>query len=239
MQRIKILLPAYNEEQSLPSLLRRIQEVKTDFNLPLEVLVVNDGSTDNTLKVAADYGARVLDLQPNRGLAGAMREGIQEALKNMIDHDILITMDADDSHHPGLIFRMVTQIREGFDLVIASRYRYGSRIVGLAKFREFLSSGARYIFLIFAPIRGVRDYTCGYRAYNVGLLRKLSEHYGDKLIEQKGFACMAEILLKSRRFDPIIMELPFILRYDQKQGASKMRLWRTVKQTFVLAISSR
>ena len=240
-QRIKIMLPAYNEQESLSSLLQKIIAVKNNFNLPLSVLVVNDGSKDNTLAIAKNFGdgVEVLDLQPNRGLAGAMREGLKSAITDMSAQDILITMDADDSHNPGLIFRMITQISEGSDLVIASRYRKGSRIVGLSAFREFLSSFARYLFIVFRPMRGVRDYTCGYRAYKVELLQKAQDHYKDRLIEQQGFGCMAEILLKLKMFKPIVHELPFILRYDQKRGASKMNVWKTVKQTLGLIFSAK
>jgi dolichol-phosphate mannosyltransferase len=158
-QRIKVMLPSYNEEQNLPDLLRRIEQTKLDFDLNLDVLVVNDGSKDGTLKAAQNYSGNiivnVLDLQPNRGLAGAMREGFKEALKDLDDTDILIALDADNSHNPALFYRMITQIREGSDIVIASRYRNGSRILGLSKFREFLSSMAGYLFRIFTPIRGV------------------------------------------------------------------------------------
>jgi dolichol-phosphate mannosyltransferase len=209
----------------------------------MEVLVVNDGSKDTTPDVARNYKGdiivKLLDLQPNRGLAGAMREGFREALKDMSDADILIALDADDSHNPALMNRMISQIREGSDVVIASRYRQGSRIVGLTKFREFLSSGAGYLFRIFTPIRGVRDYTCGYRAYRVELLRKAHAHYGDQFIQQQGFGCMAEILLKLRKFKPIIHEVPFILRYDLKQGSSKMKVMKTVRQTLGLIFSSK
>ncbi|MFN0032507.1 MAG: glycosyltransferase [Flavobacteriales bacterium] len=237
-QRIKVMLPSYNEEQNLPSLLSRLESTRVNSGLNMEVLVVNDGSKDSTPDIArnftGDISVRLLDLQPNRGLAGAMREGFKEALKDLDDTDILIALDADDSHNPGLMQRMVMQMREGSDVVIASRYRTGSRIVGLTKFREFLSSGAGYLFRIFTPIRGVRDYTCGYRAYRVGLLREAHTHYGDQFIQQQGFGCMAEILLKLRRFKPIIHEVPFILRYDLKKGSSKMKVMKTVRQTLGL-----
>ncbi len=239
MEKIKLMLPAYNEAQSLPSLLKRISIVKEQFQLPLDILVVNDGSQDDTAAIARSHGVAVLDLQPNRGLAGAMRAGFQEALKDMTPDDILITMDADDSHHPGLIYRMLIQIREGSDLVIASRYRPGARIVGLSRFRKYLSSGAGILFKIFRPIEGVRDYTCGYRAYRVRLLQQMMQYYGDQFITQEGFGCMAEILLKSRVFQPVVHELPFILRYDQKMGASKMRVLRTVKDTLQLIFSQK
>ena len=236
-QRIKIMLPAYNEALSLPPLLNRIIDVRNQFKLNITVLVVNDGSKDNTLEVINSYSNQniaPLDLQPNRGLAGAMREGFKEAIRDMEDTDILITMDADDSHNPALVYRMITQIREGSDLVIASRYRDGARIVGLSAFREFLSKIAGYLFRIFRPMKGVRDYTCGYRAYRVGLLKKAHAYYGDQFILQQGFGCMAEILLKLKRFQPIIHELPFILRYDQKQGNSKMNVFKTIRDTLSL-----
>ncbi len=236
------MLPSYNEEPNLPALLLKLESTKIEFGLNLEVLVVNDGSKDGTADMArnfkGDIVVNLLDLQPNRGLAGAMREGFKEAIKNMDDNDILIALDADDSHNPGLMNRMIGQIREGSDVVIASRYRPGSRIVGLTKFREFLSSGAGYLFRIFTPIRGVRDYTCGYRAYKVNLLNKAHQHYGEQFIQQQGFGCMAEILLKLRRFNPIIHEVPFILRYDLKKGSSKMNVMKTVKQTLGLIFGS-
>ncbi|PLX10686.1 MAG: hypothetical protein C0594_04595 [Marinilabiliales bacterium] len=146
----------------------------------------------------------VVDLQPNRGLAGALRAGLASGLKDMHPDDVIVTMDADNSHNPALIYRMLIQIQEGSDIVIASRFRSGARIEGVSGLRRALSVGARLIFKLFMPIKGVRDYTCGYRAYRVGLLSKMSEFYGGSLIEQEGFGCMAELLLKSRKFSPII-----------------------------------
>ncbi|MCX6312152.1 MAG: glycosyltransferase family 2 protein [Bacteroidetes bacterium] len=238
MQKIKVVLPAYNEELSLPSLLGKIVEVKENFNLNLDILLVNDGSTDGTLEVAKQFGAivKILDLQPNGGLASAVREGFKCAIREMNDSDIIITMDADDSHNPGLIFRMITQIGEGSDLVIASRYRSGARIIGLSRTRKILSSGAGYLYRIFSPIKGVRDFTCGFRAYRVDLIRKAQEHYGERFIEQQGFACMGEILIKLKVFKPIIHELPMLLRYDQKKGQSKMSIFKTVKETMKLIL---
>ena len=241
-QRIRVMLPAYNEEQNLPDLLGHIEQFKLDFDLDIDVLIVNDGSTDATLQVASNYSGNllvnVLDLQPNRGLAGAMREGFKESIKDLDDSDILIALDSDNSQNPALFYRMIIQIREGSDIVIASRYRSGSRIHGLSKFREFLSFVASCLFRIFRPIEGVRDYTCGYRAYRVSILKKTHLYYGERFIMQKGFGCMAEILLKMRQFDPIIHELPFILRYDLKLGESKMNVLKTVRQTLQLVFSS-
>lgn len=243
MQKVRLLLPAYNEELSLPSLLKRVEEVKSLLHVALDVMVVNDGSKDKTLTIVENLSRqndwiKFLDLQPNRGLAGALRAGFQEATKDLANGDIIVTMDADDSHHPGLIVQMVQQIENGNDIIIASRYRKGSKVVGLSMYRQLLSTIASYLFIVFKPIPGVRDYTCGFRAYKVKLLRQADEHYKDNLIQQRGFGCMAELIIKLKIFSPQICEVPFILHYDQKQGASKMNIPKTVLQTLKLILSS-
>jgi dolichol-phosphate mannosyltransferase len=106
-------------------------------------------------------------------------------------------------------------------------------------FRRFLSFMAMILFRIIFPTRNVRDYTCGYRAYNVGIILSAFEHYGDSLISQRGFACMVDILLKLRAIDAIVTEVPLVLRYDRKAGASKMNVVTTIKDTLVLLAKRR
>ncbi len=237
MQKLKIMLPAYNEELSLPSLLYKIENFKQNYPIKVSVTVINDGSRDNTIEIAREKADSVLDIQPNAGLANALNKGLRYCLEDMQDEDILVTMDADDSHSPSLIYRMMLQINEGSDIVIASRYRPGARILGLTFTRKTLSLLASIMFQITTPMKGVRDFTCGYRAYNVAFLRKMLSKYGDKLIEQKGFGCMAELLIKSKSLNPIIHELPFILRYDLKKGGSKMNVIKTIKETLGLILN--
>ena len=241
--KIRVLLPAYNEELSLPPLLKRLDNFKQASGLHLDVLVVNDGSVDGTLDVAKNYtgGIRVLvyDQQPNQGLAAAMRNGLRESIAGLEDNDIVVSMDADDSHDPEAMLAMVSKISAGADLVIASRYQPGAEIHGLSPFRKFLSLAAGQMFGIFARVKGAKDYTCGYRAFRVSLVRKAIEHFGDRLIEQQGFACTPEILLKMNVLRPRVEEVPFILRYDLKQGESKMNVGKTTRQALLLIWKSR
>jgi dolichol-phosphate mannosyltransferase len=78
------------------------------------------------------------------------------------------------------------------------------------------------------PIRGAKDYTCGYRLYSGRILRKAGEIYGENLVEEPNFVCMVEILIKLARTGASIGEVPLVLRYDLKAGASKMKIGRTI-----------
>ena len=241
---IWIVLPAYNEEAGLPVLLRRIDESLTDEGFAYQVIVVDDGSTDRTAEVAMEAAARfpviVERHAHNLGLGATIRDGILVACEKASDRDVLVTLDADNTHTPGLIARMVRLIREGHHVVIASRYRAGARIRGVPIHRRLLSRAASVLMTIMFPIKGVRDYTCGYRAYDVGLLQKVVRKSGEAFFDQDGFQVMVDILLKLRREpEAIFGEVPLILRYDEKYGASKMDVGRTTRQTLALLVRHR
>jgi dolichol-phosphate mannosyltransferase len=88
-------------------------------------------------------------------------------------------------------------------------------------------------------VPGVRDYTCGYRAYRAELLRNGFERYGEGLIERAGFACTDELLVHLATLARRIEEIPFVLRYDLKRGRSKLPLWQTMIATFRLLLHHR
>jgi dolichol-phosphate mannosyltransferase len=242
-QCIWVVLPAYNEELSLPTLLERIQTAMQTTGLAYRVLVVDDGSKDATAAIAEKYSRTipiVLERHPvNMGLGATIRDGLLKASQLADPGDILVTMDADNSHNPELIERMVRMVREGNDVVIASRYQHGSVTRGVPGYRKFLSFGAGMLFRIAFPIEGVRDYTCGFRAYRAGVMQQAIRKYGERLFDQQGFQCMVDILLKLRALNLVFGEAPMILRYDFKEGASKMKVARTINSTLLLMLKRR
>ena len=240
---IYVVLPAYNEAEGMPSLLRKIREVFAANNRAYHVIVVDDASTDNTAEIARqashEMPLTLVQHEVNQNLQGSLRTGLTTASEMAIDGDVIVTMDGDDTHPPGCIDALLQKVSEGYDVVTASRYQPGSRVMGVPAFRVFLTFGARLLFKLIMPIPGVRDYTCGYRAYRANILRDTIEYYGDDFVSEKGFSCMADVLLKMRRFKYVFGEVPLLLRYDQKQGVSKMAVGRTVSLTLKLLLKRR
>ena len=90
------------------------------------------------------------------------------------------------------------------------------------------------LFTLLFPTRGVHDYTSGYRAYRDSVIRAAFAEYGDDFVGETGFSCMADVLLKLRKQGALFGEAPLRLRYDQKGGDSKMRVFRTIWLTLLL-----
>lgn len=237
---IYIVLPAYNEAEDLGELICGIDESMGRQKLAYRTIVVDDGSTDTTCALAMSFKGKypvdVIQHQVNKGLGEAIKTGLTYVAKVANPDDVLVVMDADNTHSPDFIGQMNAKIQEGADLVLASRYRKDSRIIGLSLYRNFLSNGASFLFRTFLPVRGVRDYTNGFRAYKVSLVRKAFEKYGDGFVTERGFSCMVDILIKLGRLSPIIEEVPFTLYYNKKKGCSKMDIGKSVKTTLKLLI---
>lgn len=241
--RILLTLPAYNEAAALPRLLAAFQREMRSVGYASAAVVVDDGSTDATRTVLEQWapalGIDIVVHRGNRGLGETIRDALRRAAELASADDVIVTMDADNTHPPALIPEMVLRIQAGDDLVIASRYRGGAKVIGLSPWRHVMSWGARILFSLLFPIRGVRDYTSSFRAYRAAVLQEGFAAYGDQLVTERGFACMAEILLKLSRRGLNISEVPLVLNYDQKGGESKMQIGETVLATLKLVARLR
>lgn len=235
---VRIVLPAYNEEENMAPLLSSIHEAMDEHPFAYTVIVVDDGSRDGTAAVVQEFArempVRLIQHETNMGLGTTLRDGLLAAVEEADDRDIIVTMDADDTHSPGLILRMTRMINEGYDVVVASRYRAESRVYGVSMLRRVMSRGASLLMRAVFPTQGIRDFTCGFRAYRASALRAAFARYGKDLVNQEGFQCMVDVLLRLRTMHLIFGEVPFLLRYDQKKGTSKMKVWRTAALTLRL-----
>jgi dolichol-phosphate mannosyltransferase len=137
---------------------------------------------------------------------------------------VIVRLDCDDTHEPEFLPRLVGKVREGWDVVIASRFAPGGGQLGVSAYRAFVSRCANLFMKVFFPIAGLREYSCGFRAYRAEIVQQAIARYGNDFIQLKGlgFTCTLEKLVKLKLMGARFAEAPFVLRYDQKASASKM-----------------
>ncbi len=225
---VVVLLPAYNEEKSLPALLPKISEALERDGLAWRILVCNDGSVDRTAEVLAQYAAtmpiEVIHHKMNRGLGETARDLFERAVEICAPEDVIVRMDCDDTHEPDVIHSMLAKLEEGYDVVIASRFQPGGGQMGVDSRRAWISRAANLFMKLFFPIRNVHEYSCGFRAYRAGTIQKAVQFWGNNFIQLKGlgFTGTLEKLVKLDLLGTRFSEVPFVLRYDQKISSSKM-----------------
>jgi dolichol-phosphate mannosyltransferase len=225
---IAILLPAYNEEESLPTLIPKLGAFLAQSGRKGVILIGNDGSRDRTAELAAQYASQypieVLTHKINRGLGETCRDLFERAAEILGPEDVIVRMDCDDTHEPEFIGRMIEKLDAGVDVVVASRFQPGGGQLGVSRYRAFISYCANLFMKFFFPIAGLREYSCGFRAYRASIIQAALRRYGNDFIQLKGlgFTCTLEKVIKLRLIGARFAEVPFVLRYDQKQSSSKM-----------------
>ncbi|MHA2313448.1 MAG: glycosyltransferase family 2 protein, partial [Candidatus Thorarchaeota archaeon] len=141
MTLVYFLLPAYNEEENLPDLFTAIADAMTNYH----VVLVNDGSQDQTGKIAREYAEKmpmtVIDHEENKGLGGALKTGIFHIVEKGQEGAAVVTMDSDLTHDPQMVPSMVRELDSGFDVIVASRYAPGGEQRNLPLSRTILSWG--------------------------------------------------------------------------------------------------
>lgn len=244
-----VLLPAYNEELNVATMVEawkaQEQQLRMRYQLELRIVIINDGSKDRTEIIGQEMKAKynnvtLINHPQNKGLGEAIKTAIKYVTEQCPNCKYACVMDCDNTQDPKYISAMLEKIGESegrltADVVIASRYRKGSQVQGVAGYRLLTSEGAKYVYSAILHVKNVRDYTCGYRLYTADILRKAYQRFGNNLIREAGFTCMAELLYKLYLVGGRFEEIPFVLRYDFKQGKSKMKVLRTAMNSVKLA----
>lgn len=227
-----ILLPAYNEEEGLEKLLDRIHRIARTFSIQYKLIIVNDGSIDHTAAVIESYSKimpiEFINFSKNHGITEVFRTAFKRVCDIGQDEDICITMDSDNTQNPYVMLDIINKLNQSYDVVIASRFQKGGKMVGAPLMRRIMSLGVAFLLKRLVPIDGVRDYSTFYRGYRVKILKQGFCRYGDDLVEGYGFSSMANMLIRLRKITDRFEEVPFILRYDLKEGGSGMKINRTI-----------
>jgi glycosyltransferase involved in cell wall biosynthesis len=200
------VVPAYNEEGSLRTVIEEIQAADPE----LEIVVVNDGSTDATAKVAEAAGVAVVSLPFNVGIGGAVQTGYQYALEH--GFELAIQVDADGQHDPREIPNVVGPILEGrADLVVGTRFVKGGGYRGTRLRRVGIRLFAAIVSLIVR--QRVSDTTSGFRAVNRKALRLFAADYPHDYPEVESI-----VLLSRHRMG--MLEVPVQMRVRETGGSS-------------------
>ena len=210
---ILIIVPAYNEEKSLPGVIQDI----TDHAAYADVLVVDDGSRDGTARLAASLGVNVLSLPFNLGIGGAMQAGYLYADRQ--GYDIAIQFDGDGQHKAGEIEKLLGPITSGSADIVA-----GSRFLIPGGYQAPLSRkiGMLIFSFLLSRILGthVTDTTSGFRAANRRVIEYFARHYPEDYPEVETL-----VLLHKKRFR--IAEVP-VMMCERTGGRSSITAVRSV-----------
>ncbi|MEM1945291.1 MAG: polyprenol monophosphomannose synthase [Nitrososphaerota archaeon] len=217
---LAVIIPTYNEAGTIAETLHGIFSVFAEAELGGWVVVVDDGSPDGTGRIvgemAADsYRVRLLERGRKMGIGSAYVDGFRYVLAEL-DAEAIATMDADGSHPPHLLTKMLGALERGADVVVGSRYVEGGRW-GAELGRKIVSMGANLLARISTGY-GVRDMTSGYRVYTRRAIESLNLD-----ILKTGYVFQVAILYEMLKRGFRVAEIPFHFT-PRRAGKSKLSL---------------
>ena len=213
--RTYIIIPTYNEKENIQELVKEIDNLNIE---DLSILVVDDNSPDKTGEIADrlkdNYPVEVLHRQGKQGLGSAYRAGFKYCLENNAEY--IFEMDADFSHKPKDIPRMLQAAQGGADLVIGSRKIKGGSIVGWNAWRHFCSDGAMFASRLILGLK-TKDVTAGFRCFKAETLKKIK--YEE--VKSNGYAFQEEMIYRAEKAGLKVVEVPVVF-LDRQKGKSKL-----------------
>ena len=223
---IAIVIPTYNEKDTLPSLIAKLTSEVKKIAEKFSIIIMDDSSPDGTGKIAEELNKKyqnitVINRPSKLGLGSAYKQGFQIAL-DRFDPDYVVQMDADHSHDPKEISVMLNKIKE-YGYVIASRHMPGSAVVGWGAGRKLLHSLAGNFAKGCAKLE-ITDPTSGFRMFKKSVLNAVN--FSE--IKSEGFAFQVELLCYLRKKGLYGIEIP--TRFVNREvGQSKMGLGEIVQ----------
>jgi len=212
--KIVVIVPTYNERDSLPLIIERIRAAVPEA----DILVVDDNSPDGTGQIADSLAAshqhvQVMHRAGKEGLGAAYIAGFTWGLQH--EYDVLVEMDADGSHQPEQLPRLLEALR-GADLVLGSRWITGGGTQNWSKGREVLSRGGNAYTRVMLGVP-IHDATGGFRAFRADTLRRLDLH----TVASQGYCFQVDLAWRTVQRGMVVKEVP-ITFVERSIGDSKM-----------------
>ena len=225
--RVLVVIPCYNEQNSIAAVVNDIHRVKTHFGLSLDILVVNDCSTDGTMAVVKALDCHHLDLPVNLGIGGCMQAGYKYAFRK--GYDVAVQVDGDGQHPAdGLMALLKPLFEDRADVVIGSRFleRKGFqssfvRRIGIRYFRWLNQLLIR---------KTVYDSTSGFRAFNRKTIAIVNQYYPDEYPEPEAIVQFGLHQLR-------LLEVPVTME-QRYSGTSSITFIRSVYYLFKVTLGT-
>ncbi|MGE2833385.1 polyprenol monophosphomannose synthase [Mycobacterium sp. SMC-4] len=214
--RTLVIIPTYNERDNLLTIVSRVHAAEPDVH----VLIVDDGSPDGTGELADELAlgdpdrVHVMHRTSKDGLGAAYLAGFAWGLNRQ--YSVLVEMDADGSHAPEQLHRLLDEIDKGADVVIGSRYVDGGEVRNWPRRRLVLSRTANGYSRILLGV-DIHDITAGYRAYRREVLEKIDL----SAVDSKGYGFQVDLTWRSINAGFTVLEVPITFT-EREHGESKM-----------------
>lgn len=210
--KVLLIIPAYNEGESLPRLLHELAAYPE-----YDVLVVDDCSKDNTREIAAEFGVKCVSLPINLGLSGAVQTGLLYGVQS--GADVCVQVDGDGQHIPSEIIKLLAVIEQGADIAIGSRFLDKEHAYKQSFSR---SLGAKHIAFFVRMLSGLRltDPTSGMRAFNRAVFTRMAVATNERP--------EPDTMLFYARKGYVIREVHVTMR-ERISGTSYLTFWKSIR----------
>jgi dolichol-phosphate mannosyltransferase len=237
---IFFLVPVFNEEKNIPNLYRELSRL--NLTETFYFVFSDDGSSDSSKQIIRELfpASQVMILGDgvNRGPGAAFNAGFEWILQqSKSSDDRIVTLEADCTSDLSILPVMLALNKMDYDLVLASVYAQGGGFDQTSFYRKFTSAVANFLFRFLFDVQ-VLTLSSFYRVYSVSLLKRVKANH-PALINETGFICMLEILVKSLKAGAKVIEVPMKLHSSKRQGQSKMKVFKTTLQYFKFLFKNR
>lgn len=216
-ERVCVIIPAYNEEKVIGQVISKARKVfEKNSNHPIDIVVVNDGSSDETSKVARKSGAIVIDHILNSGAGSATATGLSYA--NQKGYGVAATMDADGQHKPSDVINGIKIVKkDGTDLLIGSRLIDAA---GMSTIKRIGNWGLSTITFVLFGVKST-DSQSGLRIFSRNALEKLRW-------KTSGYEFASEMLWRARQSNLVIDEYPVEAIYTDYSRGKGQNNWNAI-----------
>ena len=228
MKKILLIIPSFNEEKNIEKTYNMILNHNKKYKTSYDILVINDGSTDNTKKILEEKNIPHINLINNLGIGGAVQTGYKYAYEN--NYDIAIQFDGDGQHDVNYIDNIISPILEqNVDMVIGSRFIDNTTSQFKSTKSRRLGISLISFFIKLLTNKKIYDTTSGFRAINKKLIKNFANDYP---VEYPEPVSTTKILKKQYKIE----EVPVSMN-ERQHGISSIKQWKNIYYMINVIIS--